>query len=77
MKDSDVTPRLILAALMVPAAVAGCARAQEEKAEACPELVGHVARFLGPNDVATMDYNPDRVNIHHDEDFRITRIDYG
>ena len=77
MEDSDVTRRLILAALMVPAAGAGCARAQEEKAEACPEPVGHVARLLGLNAVATMDFNPDRVNIHHDEDFRITRIDYG
>ena len=77
MKDSDVSRRLSLAALMLaPVAVAGCARAQEE-GEFCPELVGHVARFLGPNDVATMDYNPDRVNIHHDEDFRITRIAWG
>ena len=77
MKDADLSRRLTLAALMLaPVAVAGCARAQDDEA-ACPELVGHVARFLCPNDVATMDYNPERVNIYHDDDFRIVRIAWG
>lgn len=77
MTDHDLSRRLALAALMVaPVAVAGCARAEEE-GEPCPELVGRVARFIGPNDAVTMDYNPERVNIYHDDDFRITRIAWG
>ena len=77
MKDAHLSRRLTLAALMLaPVAVAGCARAQDDEA-VCPELVGHVARFLGPNDVATMDYNPERVNIYHDDAFRIVRITWG
>lgn len=77
MTSYDPTRRLALAALMLtPAAIAGCAQAQDD-ADLCPDLVGRVARFIGPNDAVTMDYNPERVNIHHDEEFRITRIDYG
>ena len=77
MKDSDISRRLTLAALMLaPVAVAGCASAEEDAA-LCPDLLGKVARFIGPNEAVTMDYNPDRVNIYHDEAFRITRIDYG
>lgn len=77
MADNELSRRLALAALMLaPTAVAGCAVAQDDDA-VCPELVGKIARFIGPNDAVTMDYNPERVNIYHDEDFRITRIDYG
>lgn len=77
MPPIDPSRRLALTALLAaPIAVAGCARAGDEEA-VCPELVGKVARFIGPGDAVTMDYNPERVNIHHDEDFRIVRIDYG
>lgn len=77
MTDHDPSRRLALAALMVaPAAIAGCAQAQDD-GELCPDLVGHVARFIGPNDAVTMDYNPERVNIYHDEEFRITHIAWG
>jgi len=77
MTPPDLSRRLSLAALLLaPVAVAGCARAQEES-DVCPELVGRVARFIGPNDAMTMDYNPERVNIHHDEDYRIVAIDFG
>ena len=72
--------RLALAALLVsPVAMAGCARAQEEEevVTPCPELVGHLARFIGPDDAVTMDYNPDRVNIFHDGSFVITQITWG
>ena len=84
MNDRKATRRLALAALLAaPAAMAGCARAQDDdtaatpEGEPCPDLVGHPARFLGPDDAMTMDYNPDRVNIFHDEHFVITRITWG
>ncbi len=34
-------------------------------------------RILGPNDVATMDFNPKRTNVYIDEGSRITRITCG
>lgn len=84
MNDREATRRLALAALLAaPAAMAGCARAQDDdgaeapEGEPCPDLIGHPARFLGPDDVMTMDYNPERVNIFHDGDFVITRITWG
>ena len=77
MPPIDPSRRLALTALLAaPAALAGCAMAGEE-GDLCTELVGKVARFIGPGDAMTMDYNPERVNIHHDEEYRITRIYYG
>ncbi len=77
MNDQELSRRLALAALLgAPVAMAGCAQAQESE-EPCPDLVGHVARFIGPNDAVTMDYNPERVNIYHDEEYRIVRITWG
>lgn len=82
--NHDAARRLTLAALLAaPAALAGCARAQNQEAdegadeEPCQDLIGHPARFLGPNDPMTMDYNPERVNIFHDGKFVITRITWG
>ncbi|MBT7614250.1 MAG: hypothetical protein HN577_13665, partial [Rhodospirillaceae bacterium] len=43
----------------------------------CSELIGHKVRVLGPNSPMTMDYNPDRVNIFHDDDYVITDISFG
>ncbi len=34
-------------------------------------------RILGPNDVATMDFNPKRTNVYIDEGNRILRITCG
>ncbi len=81
MTDHTTSRRLALATLAaVPVALAGCVRADEEPETGenpCPSLVGHRARFIGPNDVVTMDYDPDRVNIYHDENFVITEIAFG
>jgi hypothetical protein len=58
--------------------VAACSGAAVgEDAGPCPQLVGHKARFIGPHDVVTMDYDPERANIYHDDELRITRITWG
>jgi len=78
MSDSDLTRRTALAAALGGAAgLQACAAGAEESDDPCPELVGHKVRLLGPDDAMTMDYDPDRVNIHHDGDFVITRIAWG
>jgi hypothetical protein len=43
----------------------------------CPELLGHPVRVIGPDSAVTMDYNPNRVNIYHDENYIITQIAFG
>jgi hypothetical protein len=44
-----------------------------------PEMMGMMdipmdARMLGPDDVATTDFVPDRLNISYDEDGVVTRV---
>ncbi|CAO3590925.1 unnamed protein product [Absidia cylindrospora] len=34
-------------------------------------------RILGKNSVATMDYRPDRLNIHVDDDKKVKGVNYG
>lgn len=43
----------------------------------CPELLDRPFRVIGPDSAVTMDYNPDRVNIYHDDENLITKITFG
>ena len=76
--DSLATSRRMALAALALGGVAACSGAAlGDDAPTCPELVGHKARFIGPDDAVTMDYDPGRVNIHHDKDFIITKIAWG
>jgi len=56
--------------------LAACANAGGDEGP-CADVVGHPVRLIGPDSAVTMDYNPERVNIHHDGDFVITQITFG
>lgn len=76
--ESNATSRRKALAALAAGGVAVCTNAAlADDAGPCPAVVGHRARFIGPGDVVTMDYDPDRVNIFHDKNHIITKITWG
>jgi hypothetical protein len=79
MPDSTTTRRDLMGLLALGGAgLAAIRPAQADSDEGpCPELLDRPFRVIGPNSAVTMDYNPDRVNIYHDDENVITKITFG
>lgn len=79
MPQSTTTRRDLMALLALGGVGLGISRSARAGGDEdpCPELLGRPLRVIGPNSAVTMDYNPDRVNIYHDDDYVITQISFG
>ncbi len=79
MPDSTTTRRDLMGLLALGGAGLAASRSAHAAGDdgPCPEILGKRFRVIGPNSAVTMDYNPNRVNIYHDDEYLITKITYG
>ncbi len=79
MPDLTTTRRDLMALLALSGAGLAVTRSAQAGGDEgpCPELLGRPFRVIGPDSAVTMDYNPDRVNIYHDDNYVITQISFG
>lgn len=79
MPDSRTTRRDLMGLLALGGAGLAASRSVQAGGDEgpCPELLDRPFRVIGPDSAVTMDYNPDRVNIYHDDENLITKITFG